>query len=620
MLKTLRQNTKPIMLIVVICFVGMIIFSWGAGITGRKSSILGKGIIGKVNGKKIKIEDFQRELTSMRDLYGKAEWNADNERLLREEAWNKMVNDILFDQEIKKHRITVSDNEIVSYISMFPPNWVQQIEFFHTDGNFDWTKYRSFFTNPESVNDPVKLRIIAYLEHYARMNLPRQKLMSQLMTTVHITDEDIRSEFYDRNDKREIEYTYIMKSLFRSLPFEPTEEEIKHYYDQNPESFKSPERRMMDIIFLSYAPTPEDEAKIDQRAKDIVQFARAPNADFARLARENSDDESSSNSDGDLGFIKPGTFSGKYRQIEQVAFSMNKGDVSDIIKIEDDDGSAWHILKVTDTKTEDEVYQVKLSMIVIKIDASRKTLDDRRDTLNEIEEAVIDDPDLFASEAESHSIQIKQTQLFMQDDSFLSNVGENCKELIKVVFTKKEGNIIGPYQNKYGMFLFRLSRIEESGLMHFDLAKKDVIDQIKNERSNSLAYKHIDTFLRRLNEGASFSEAAVFDSLVTHIEPEEPVSRTSTIPGMGSRSPFATVIFKLQNVNDITEIVELEIAYVVGRIKAILPPDEEKYAEEKEKIQQELKNQRQNEIVQKWLDEIRKKAKIKDNRLAFYGI
>ncbi len=249
MLKTLRQNTKPIMLIVVICFVGMIIFSWGAGITGRSSSVLKKGIIGKVNGKKIKIEDFQRELSSIRDLYGKAEWNADNERLLREEAWNKMVNDILFEQEVKKHRITVSDNEIVSYISMFPPNWVQQIEFFHTDGNFDWTKYRSFFANPESVNDPVKLRIIAYLEQYARMNLPRQKLMSQLMTTIHITDEDIRSEFYDSNDKREIEYTYTMKSLFRSLPFEPTEEEIKHYYDQNPESFKSPERRMMDIIF-----------------------------------------------------------------------------------------------------------------------------------------------------------------------------------------------------------------------------------------------------------------------------------------------------------------------------------------------------------------------------------
>ena len=58
----------------------------------------------------------------------------------------------------------------------------------------------------------------------------------------------------------------------------------------------------------------------------------------------------------------------------------------------------------------------------------------------------------------------------------------------------------------------------------------------------------------------------------------------------------------------------------MGRLKAIQPPDEEKYTEEKEKIQEELISRRQNEIVQKWLDEIRKKAKIKDNRLAFYGI
>ena len=177
----------------------------------------------------------------MREMYGNPEWNADNERRLREETWNKMVSDILFDQEIKKHGITVSDNEIVSYISMFPPNWIQQIEFFHTDGTFDRAKYNDFFTNPESVKDPVKLRLISYLEQYARMNLPRQKLMSQLMTTIHITDEDIRSEFYDRNDKREIEYVYTLERSFSSLPYEQTEDEIKRFYDQNPELFKSPE-------------------------------------------------------------------------------------------------------------------------------------------------------------------------------------------------------------------------------------------------------------------------------------------------------------------------------------------------------------------------------------------
>ena len=96
MLKTMRQNTKVILWIIIIAFVGTIIFAWGMNVTGRRQA--GSDTIGVVNGQKISYQQFYR---AFQNFYTQTQERTEEQidletfRRLRDETWNQMVNQIL---------------------------------------------------------------------------------------------------------------------------------------------------------------------------------------------------------------------------------------------------------------------------------------------------------------------------------------------------------------------------------------------------------------------------------------------------------------------------------------------------------------------------------------------
>ncbi|MCK4427264.1 MAG: SurA N-terminal domain-containing protein, partial [candidate division Zixibacteria bacterium] len=56
MMKAMRKLTKQIMWIVIVAFVGTIIFAWGMEFSGRKQK---SGIIASINGQDIHLTTFQ---------------------------------------------------------------------------------------------------------------------------------------------------------------------------------------------------------------------------------------------------------------------------------------------------------------------------------------------------------------------------------------------------------------------------------------------------------------------------------------------------------------------------------------------------------------------------------
>jgi foldase protein PrsA len=80
------------------------------------------------------------------------------------------------------------------------------------------------------------------------------------------------------------------------------------------------------------------KAKADGLYKQLVA-----GADFATLAKANSDDTGSRDQGGDLGWFARGDM---VKQFEDKAFSMKPGDLSEPIRTD----YGWHIIKVTDRK------------------------------------------------------------------------------------------------------------------------------------------------------------------------------------------------------------------------------------------------------------------------------
>ena len=123
------------------------------------------------------------------------------------------------------------------------------------------------------------------------------------------------------------------------------------YYQQNQNSYKVPEMVRASHILI----TPDKGPDVDPNTADAAAKAKAQQlldqlkagADFAQLAKENSDCPSSSKG-GDLGFQRREAW---VKPFSDAAFALQTGQISDIVKTR----FGYHIITVTDRKEPTEI-------------------------------------------------------------------------------------------------------------------------------------------------------------------------------------------------------------------------------------------------------------------------
>ena len=122
-----------------------------------------------------------------------------------------------------------------------------------------------------------------------------------------------------------------------------TPEEVKAFYDGNPDVFKTPEmvRASHILVKVDKTASAEEKAKALEKIKAIQK--RIQNGeDFAKVAKEVSDCPSKDKG-GDLDFFPKGTMVPPF---EKAAFAMKPGETSDIVETE----FGYHLIRLTDTK------------------------------------------------------------------------------------------------------------------------------------------------------------------------------------------------------------------------------------------------------------------------------
>jgi len=138
-----------------------------------------------------------------------------------------------------------------------------------------------------------------------------------------------------------------------------SEDEIKKYYDENPEEFKTDRVKASHIL-----------VDTEEEAKDILKKLK-DGEDFAELAKTYSKDSGSAPRGGDLGFFGRGRM---IPEFERVAFSLKPGDVSKPLKTR----FGYHIIKVTEKKEGDQ-----LAFKDVKDKISKKLLSEKQSKLFE---------------------------------------------------------------------------------------------------------------------------------------------------------------------------------------------------------------------------------------------
>ncbi len=132
--------------------------------------------------------------------------------------------------------------------------------------------------------------------------------------------------------------------LARELKVNATEEEVKKFYEENPAKFEQPEMvRAAHILLTTSDPAtradlPEEQkAKKQKQMEDLLKRARA-SEDFAKLAKEYSEDPGSKDKGGEYTFPRGQMMA----EFEAAAFSLNTNQVSDIVTTR----YGYHIIKL----------------------------------------------------------------------------------------------------------------------------------------------------------------------------------------------------------------------------------------------------------------------------------
>ncbi|HLZ98113.1 MAG TPA: peptidylprolyl isomerase, partial [Steroidobacteraceae bacterium] len=120
-----------------------------------------------------------------------------------------------------------------------------------------------------------------------------------------------------------------------------TDAQLKAYYEEQkaktPERFTQPERRRVRHILLQVA-DPKDDAAVKAKAESILKRAQG-GEDFAKLAKEFSQDTGSAQQGGDLGFSERKAWVAPFGD---AAFDMKEGEIRGPVKTQ----FGYHILKL----------------------------------------------------------------------------------------------------------------------------------------------------------------------------------------------------------------------------------------------------------------------------------
>lgn len=324
--------------------------------------------VATVDGAEISPQDFtqayQDQYQQMEQMFGSAfKPSMINEKQLREEVLQRLINQSLVTQHVAKLHYGVSNSQLVTA--------VQKISAFQVDGKFSSQVYATalqgagltpatfeqqerqslavgqlqngirdsgFVTKTElqaavAVRD--QERQLAYLTVEAKPFLNRVK----------ISDADI-SAYYKANagqfmtpEKVSLSYVELDQAqLAKSI--QPTEADLKAEYQQQISNFKQKESRQAQHILIAVSGNdPKADAAAKAKAEEVLKKLKA-GADFAKLAAKYSDDPGSAKQGGDLGWVTRGMM---VKPFEDALFGIKKvGDIVGPIRTK----YGYHIIKL----------------------------------------------------------------------------------------------------------------------------------------------------------------------------------------------------------------------------------------------------------------------------------
>lgn len=181
------------------------------------------------------------------------------------------------------------------------------------------------------------------LANFVRERLLNMSVLAEAKAKHWDTQPDIQRKINEARDAVTVQ-TYLA-SVVPPDPMFPTEAQIATAYENNKARLIAPKQFHLAQIVLNVpaGATPEEDEAAHKKALDLRAQAVRPKADFAEIAKKNSQEAQSAAKGGDVGWLREPDM---VPSVRETVNAMTPNSISQPIRVP----GGWHILKLLDTK------------------------------------------------------------------------------------------------------------------------------------------------------------------------------------------------------------------------------------------------------------------------------
>jgi peptidyl-prolyl cis-trans isomerase D len=456
---------------------------------------------------------------------------------MREKVLKDMIDKVLLKQYARSAGYRIDDAGLRAYLESVP-------YFQDNNGQFSADRYKSVLAGALHTTPEV-------FEADRRDKLPVEQLHQAVLESAFVTPAQTSARW--RLSKQQRVFSYVRFDQARYLPtVQVSDDQVKQRYEQNKGAYQAPERIKLAYLELSLDDMPKTAPPADSVLREIYDSRKttlfsAPEerrashilvafgadkaaaqakaqglyaklkagADFAALAKQNSDDPGSRDKGGDLGWIKHGVTVPKF---EAALFAMDKpGTLTEPVETQ----FGYHLIRLDEIKPaqvkafEDPAVHQQLVDLWQQKDAVKNF----QDQWSKLESLAFENASSLDPAAKALGLQVRNTDWITRKGG--TDIAANPAVLTAAFSSEvvQDGENSKPISlDPRHVVVVRKAQYEAPRQLGLNEVGEQIRGDLKAEAAKAKAKAEADALLKSLEGGASF-EATVKAAGVTVTSP-----------------------------------------------------------------------------------------------------
>jgi len=462
------------------------------------------------------------------------------------QALDQLINEQVVRLAAEDAGVVVGDEAVASYIASIPG--------FQSNGKFDPTLYR------EQLARGLPPRTPAQFEQLVRDSLQQSLIPSAIVTSAFASKSDFERAIQLLGETRDVELAVLPPVAADTSPV--SDAQIHQWYNDHGSDFRQPESVSIEFVELNAAnlppAQPADEATLRKRYEEektrfvdaeqrlashilisagsdaaaqkaaldkatrLAEQARAPGADFAALAKANSDDPGSKDAGGDLGWVEKGVM---VKPFEDALFAGKPGEIIGPVKSD----FGYHVILVREVKGGQgksfEEVRDQLAAEQLKGDAEKAFAD----LSGKLVDLVMKNPTELAGAAKEAGLAVQTLGPFSRGEG--SGIAAN-PAVQRAAFSDaliQDGTVSDPIEIAPNhSVMLRVTQHTEEQTLPLDKVRDRVIAAVRADRTQQAAGKQADALVARLAKGETLAAMAQAEQL--QVNPLPGLQRGMPVP------------------------------------------------------------------------------------------